>query len=53
VTYLGTTEYEVVAETGEKLLVTAASWDAGLAREAGSKLQLAWRPEDTFVVAWP
>jgi ABC-type Fe3+/spermidine/putrescine transport system ATPase subunit len=39
------------AETGDKLLVTAASTDAGPVGPAGAKMQLAWRPEDCFVVA--
>ena len=52
VTYLGpSTEYEVVADTGEKLLVTAASADAGPVGPAGARMQLAWRPADCFVVA--
>ena len=52
VTYLGpSTEYEVVADTGEKLVVTAASTEAGQVGPAGAKLQLAWRPDDSFVVA--
>jgi putative spermidine/putrescine transport system ATP-binding protein len=51
VTYLGpSTEYEVVADTGEKLLVTAASTDAGPVGQAGARMQLAWRPEESFVV---
>ena len=52
VTYLGpATEYEVVGEAGEKLVVTAASSDAGPVGPAGAKMQLAWRPEDCIVVA--
>jgi ABC-type Fe3+/spermidine/putrescine transport system ATPase subunit len=52
VTYLGpSTEYEVVADTGEKLLVTAASADAGPVGQAGARMHLTWRPDDSFVVA--
>jgi putative spermidine/putrescine transport system ATP-binding protein len=50
VTYLGpSTEYELVADGGEKLLVTAAS-GAARAAQKGERLALTWRPEDTFVV---
>jgi len=51
VTYLGpSTEYELVAGSGEKLLVTAGSV-SGRAAEQGAKVSLAWKPEDTFVVS--
>ncbi len=51
VTYLGpSTEYELVADGGEKLLVTASSVEARAAQK-GERLALAWRPEDSFVVS--
>ena len=51
VTYLGpVTEYELVSEAGDRLLVSASSsGDAGEPRE-GDKLALAWAEEDAFVV---
>ena len=51
VTYLGpVTEYDLVSETGDKLLVSASSsGDVGSPRE-GEKLALTWRVEDAFVV---
>ena len=51
VTYLGpSTEYELVADSGEKLVVTAASVDARAAQK-GERLAVTWRPEDSFVVS--
>jgi putative spermidine/putrescine transport system ATP-binding protein len=51
VTYLGpATEYDVVTDAGDKLLVTAASSGAAPAGQKGSRLALTWRADDTFVV---
>ncbi len=51
VTYLGpSTEYELEADGGVKLLVTAASIEGRAARN-GERMALAWRTEDSFVVA--
>jgi putative spermidine/putrescine transport system ATP-binding protein len=51
VTYLGpSTEYDLVADAGEKLVVTAASVEARAAQK-GERLALTWRPADTFVVS--
>ena len=52
VTYLGAdTEYELVADNGERLLVMAASSSvAGAAFKAGERLVLSWRSQDSFVV---
>ncbi len=51
VTYLGpVTEYEVVSEAGDKLLVTAPSSSNGASPKAGDKVALTWRVEDAFVV---
>jgi putative spermidine/putrescine transport system ATP-binding protein len=51
VTYLGpSTEYELVGEGGEKLLVTAASGE-GRAAQKGERLAIGWGPEDAFVVS--
>jgi putative spermidine/putrescine transport system ATP-binding protein len=52
VTYLGpATEYDVVTDAGDKLLVTASSSSAAPAGQKGARLALSWRGEDTFVVA--
>jgi putative spermidine/putrescine transport system ATP-binding protein len=51
VTYLGpSTEYELIGDAGEKLVVTAASVEARAAQK-GERVALTWRPEDTFVVS--
>ena len=51
VTYLGpVTEFEVVSEAGDKLLVTAASIGSGTSAKAGDKVSLTWCVEDAFVV---
>ena len=51
VTYLGpVTEYDLVSEAGDKLLVTASSSGGAAAPAEGDKLSLGWRVEDTFVV---
>ena len=51
VTYLGpVTEYDLVSEAGDKLLVSADSSGEGAAPRAGDKLALSWRVEDAFVV---
>ncbi len=51
VTYLGpVTEYEVVSEAGDKLLVAAPSSGNVASPRAGDKVSLTWRVEDAFVV---
>ena len=51
VTYLGPiTEYELVSEAGDKLLVCASSSGDSAAPKEGDKLSLTWRVEDAFVV---
>ena len=50
VTYLGpVTEYDLISEAGDKLLVSASSTGEG-APKVGDKLALSWRVEDAFVV---
>jgi putative spermidine/putrescine transport system ATP-binding protein len=52
VTYLGpSTEYDVVTDAGDKLLVTAASSGDAPVGQKGARLALTWRSADTFVVA--
>jgi putative spermidine/putrescine transport system ATP-binding protein len=52
VTYLGpATEYDVVTDAGDKLLVTASSSGDAPAGPKGARLALSWRSDDTFVVA--
>ena len=52
VTYLGAdTEYELIPDAGDRLLVMAASSAvAGAALKPGARLFLSWRAEDSFVV---
>jgi ABC-type Fe3+/spermidine/putrescine transport system ATPase subunit len=51
VTYLGpVTEYDLVSEAGDKLLVSASSTGDATAPKEGDKLALSWRVEDAFVV---
>jgi putative spermidine/putrescine transport system ATP-binding protein len=51
VTYLGpSTEYDVVTDAGDKLLVTAASTSDSPIGQKGERLVLSWRLEDSFVV---
>ena len=51
VTYLGpVTEYELVSEAGDKLLVSASSSGDSVAPREGDKRSLTWRVEDAFVV---
>ena len=54
VTYLGpSTDFEVLSDSGQTLLVSAASGTghAPSSVAPGQKLSLNWRPEDSFVVA--
>jgi len=51
VTYLGpATEYELISESGENLLVSASSASGAAAAPQGERLVVSWRPEDCFVV---
>jgi putative spermidine/putrescine transport system ATP-binding protein len=51
VTYLGpVTEYELVSDAGDRLLVSASSAGAAATPKEGDKLALSWRVEDAFVV---
>jgi ABC-type Fe3+/spermidine/putrescine transport system ATPase subunit len=51
VTYLGpVTEYDLVSDAGDKLLVSASSTSEAAAPKAGDKLSLGWRVDDAFVV---
>ena len=50
-TYLGpVTEFELVSDAGDKLLVSAPSSGDLAAPKAGDKLALTWRLQDAFVV---
>ena len=50
VTYLGpVTEYDLISEAGDKLLVSASSTGEAAPQE-GDKVSLTWRTEDAFVV---
>ena len=51
VTYLGpVTEYDLVSEAGDKVLVSASSSSGAAGPKAGDKVTLGWRVEDAFVV---
>ena len=51
VTYLGpVTEYDLVSDAGDKLVVSASSSGDAAVPRAGDKLALGWRLEDAFVV---